>query len=291
MTIRNVRRVAITIAAIVAGSYSGAVVYLMTQETRLVFAAGRPLAASRPQQPFEQVPLDRSNTTGRFAWIMPQSADTTSAPWVLFLHGNAATVASRVNIVRYERLRSLGVNVLAPEYRGFGGLAGEPTESGVTEDASLAYRYLRETLRVPPGRIVIYGWSLGSAIAVNVASTVDSGALILEGAPASLVAIGQREYPWMPIRLVMRNPFESIEKIDRITAPKLFIHSPEDTIIPIGEGRALFDAAPGPKTFVEVRGGHIDPADVDAETMFGAVRDFLSRASLIPPTAATVTGR
>ena len=144
---------------------------------------------------------------------------------------------------------------------------------------------------MPPGRIVIYGWSLGSAIAVNVASTVDSGALILEGAPASLVAIGQREYPWMPIRLVMRNPFESIEKIDRITAPKLFIHSPEDTIIPIGEGRALFDAAPGPKTFVEVRGGHIDPADVDAETMFGAVRDFLSRASLIPPTSATVTGR
>ena len=109
---RNVRRVAITIAAIVAGSYSGAVAYLMTQETRLVFAAGRPLAASRPQQPFEQVPLDRSNTTGRFAWIMPQSADTTSAPWVLFLHGNAATVASRVNIVRYERLRSLGVNVV-----------------------------------------------------------------------------------------------------------------------------------------------------------------------------------
>ena len=295
MTIRSVRRVAITIAAIVAGSYSGAVVYLMTQETRLVFAAGRPLAASRPQQPFEQVQLDPSDPSRQFAWMMrrasARSADAGSAPWVLFLHGNAATVASRVNIVRYEHLRSLGVNVFAPEYRGFGGLAGEPTESGVTEDASIAYRYLRETLRVPPGRIVIYGWSLGSAIAVNVASTVDSGALILEGAPASLVAIGQREYPWMPIRLVMRNPFESVEKIDRITAPKLFIHSPEDTIIPIGEGRALFDAAPGPKTFVEVRGGHIDPADVDAETMFGAVRDFLSRASLIGPGSSTVSGR
>lgn len=295
MTIRNVRRVAITIAAIVAGSYSGAVVYLMTQETRLVFAAGRPLAASRPQQPFEQVQLDPSDPSRQFAWMMrrasARSADAGSAPWVLFLHGNAATVASRVNIVRYEHLRSLGVNVFAPEYRGFGGLAGEPTESGVTEDASIAYRYLRETLRVPPGRIVIYGWSLGSAIAVNVASTVDSGALILEGAPASLVAIGQREYPWMPIRLVMRNPFESVAKIDRITAPKLFIHSPEDTIIPIGEGRALFDAAPGPKTFVEVRGGHIDPADVDAETMFGAVRDFLSRASLIGPGSSTVSGR
>ena len=135
------------------------------------------------------------NTTGQFAWMMRQSADAGSAPWVLFLHGNAATVASRVNIVRYEHLRSLGVNVFAPEYRGFGGLAGEPTESGVTEDASIAYRYLRETLRVPPGRIVIYGWSLGSAIAVNVASTVDSGALILEGAPASLVAIGAARVP------------------------------------------------------------------------------------------------
>ena len=86
----------------------------------------------------------------------------------------------------------------------------------------------------------------------------------------------------MPIRLVMRNPFESILKIDRITAPKLFIHSPEDTIIPIEEGRRLYEAAPAPKRFVEVRGGHINPADIDAITMFGAVRQLLAEANLLP---------
>jgi len=281
MTMRPVRRILVTIAVTAAVGYSAAVGYLITQETRLVFAAGRPLAAARPGQPFEHVELPRTEGARQFAWVMRRSSDAETAPWVLFLHGNAATIASRVNIVRYEHLRTLGLNVFAPEYRGFAGLAGTPTESTVTEDAHNGYRYLRETLRVPAERIVIYGWSLGSAIAVNVASTVGAAALILEGAPASLVAIGEREYPWMPIRLVMRNPFESIRKIDRITVPTLFLHSPEDTVIPIAEGRSLFDAAPGRKRFVEVRGGHIDPADVDAATMLEAIRAFLSEAALL----------
>ena len=281
MTARTVRRILVTIAVTAALVYSGAIVYLMTQETRLVFAAGRPLATARPAAPFEQVEISRNDGQRQFGWVMRQAGDSASAPWVLFLHGNAATIASRVNIVRYEQLRSLGLNVFAPEYRGFGGLVGEPTEAGVTLDAQHGYTYVRDTLGVPSNRMVVYGWSLGSAVAVNVVSAVPAGAVILEGAPASLVAIGARQYPWMPIRLVMRNPFESILKIRRIAAPTLFIHSPEDAVIPIDEGRRLYEAAPGPKKFVEVRGGHIDPADVDAATMFGAVRTFLTDAGLL----------
>lgn len=279
---RKARLILLTIAVVAACVYAAAVLFLISQETRLVFEHGRPLGALRPSQPFEQIELrggEQDSDVQPFAWVMRHAEP--DAPWVLYLHGNSATVASRVNMVRYEGLRALGLNVVAPEYRGFGGVAGQPSEAGVTEDARAAYRYLREILGVPASRIVIFGWSLGSAVAVNLAADVESAAVVLEGAPASLVAIGARRYPWMPIRLIMRNPFESILRVRTIAAPILFLHSPEDQIIPIEEGRKLFAAAPEPKQFVEVRGGHIDPADVDAAVYFGAVRDFLRARGLL----------
>src|SRR5688572_28698513 len=266
------RRILLTIAVVAACVYAAALVFLISQETRLVFEHGRPLGSLRPAAPFEQVDLAASDDERQFAWIM-RHADT-EAPWVLYLHGNSATVASRTNILRYERLRALGVHVLAPEYQGFGGLDGEPSEASVTRDARRGYDYLRRQLGVPESRLIVFGWSLGSAVAVNVASEVPAAAVILEGAPASLVAIGERQYPWMPIRLIMRNPFESILKVRRIDAPMLFLHSPEDQIIPIEEGRRLFAAARDPKTFVEVRGGHINPAEVDPDVFFGAIHRF-----------------
>ena len=280
--LRLARRILLTIAISTALVYSAAVVYLMSQETRLVFAAGRPLAETRPSGSFEQVDIPRADGLRQFAWVLRQPERPDAAPWVLYLHGNRATIASRVNVLRYEQLRALGLNVLAPEYRGFGGLDAVPSEPSVSADARHGYDYLRTGLKVPAERIVVYGWSLGSAVAVNVASEVKSAAVVLEGAPASLVAIGERQYPWMPIRLVMRNPFESILKVKKIDAPILFLHSPEDDVIPIEEGRRLYDAAREPKQFVEIAGGHIRPAEEDAARMFGAVRQFLRRGGLLP---------
>jgi dipeptidyl aminopeptidase/acylaminoacyl peptidase len=121
-------------------------------------------------------------------------ADADARPWVLYLHGNDANIATRLNILHYEQLAKLGLNVMAPEYRGFAGLQGVPTEQGLARDARAAYDYLRRTLHADPRRIVIYGWSLGSAVAVDLASQVDEAAVILEGAPASIVAIGQQRY-------------------------------------------------------------------------------------------------
>jgi uncharacterized protein len=278
-----VRRALVAIGITAALGYGAAVGYLMTQETRLVFAAGRPLAETRPSGAFEQVDITRADGQRQFGWVLKNAEQGDSAPWLLFLHGNRATIASRVNIVRYEHLRALGLNVFSPEYRGFGGLDGVPTEASVSADARHGYEYLRKQLGVPPERIVIYGWSLGSAVAVNVASDVKCAAMILEGAPASLVAIGERNYPWMPIRLVMRNPFESILKVRKISSPMLFLHSPNDEIIPIEEGRRLFNAAREPKQFVEIAGGHIRPADDDAPHMFGAIRTFLATHGLLTP--------
>jgi uncharacterized protein len=276
MTLRppNFRRIAVALALLVLVLYGGAVGYLVSQETRLVFAHGQPLGEGRPAAPFEQVPLAGAGGS-QFGWVM-RPADAPDGTWLLYLHGNRATVASRTNLLRYEGFRAAGLNVVAPEYRGYGGVPGTPTEAGLSEDARAGYDYLRRALNVPPERIVIFGWSLGSAVAVNLASTVESAGVILEGAPASLVAIGERQYPWMPIRLVMRNPFESVFKVDRIRAPMLLLHSPEDQVIPVEEGRRLFAAAREPKTFVEVRGGHIRPAEEDREKYFASVSSFLA---------------
>src|SRR5918993_2966620 len=108
------RLILLTIAVVAACVYAAAVLFLISQETRLVFEPGRPLGALRPAVPFEQVDLPRPDGDRQFAWIMRHPDP--EAPWILYLHGNRANVASRVNIARYEGLRSVGVNVVAPEY-------------------------------------------------------------------------------------------------------------------------------------------------------------------------------
>ncbi len=278
----SVRRVLVVAGICCALAYAGGLVWLVANETRIVFQGGRPLGEARPALPFELIDLPREDGLRQIAFRMPHADADRQRPWVLYLHGNASTIGGRQNVSRAERLRALGLNVLAVEYRGYGGLDGVPTEQAVTTDARAGYEYLRTRIHAPPERIVVYGWSLGSAVAINLASTVPEAAVILEGAPASIVAIGQREYPYVPVRLLMRNPFDSILKIDRVRAPILFLHSPEDTVVPIEEGRRLFDAAREPKTFVEVKGGHIDASDRDTAVFYGAIRDFLTRVHLLP---------
>jgi hypothetical protein len=269
------------VIAVVALAYLSAMVWLVTQETRLVFQAGRPLGDARPPFPYSQVDLERPDGARQFAWTMEREGGAGDAPWVLFLHGNRATIASATNIAHYAQLRGLGLNVLAPEYRGFGGLDGVPSEAALAVDARAAYEFLRHRLGIPEQRIVIYGWSLGSAVAVTLAAEVPEAAVILEGASASLVDVGHLQYPMFPIRLLMRNPFDSIDRVGRIRAPMLLIHSPADVVIPIDQGRRLFEAVRASKTFVEVNGGHVYANTVDRAGFDTSIRAFLRKHAII----------
>lgn len=284
---RRVRQVILAVVALAIVAYGAAVVRLMMQETELIFRTAAARADTRPAFAYEQVDLPRSDGARQFAWRMERAADGTNGhgggDWVLYLHGNASTVASRMNVKHYTRLRELGLNVLAPEYRGYNGLEGVPSESGVVADARAGYDYLRNRVGVPADRLLIYGWSLGGAIAVSLASTVESRGVVLEGAPASIVDIGAARYPMFPVRWIIRNPFNVIDKVRAIRTPLLFLHSPEDAVVPFAEGRRLFDAATAPKTFVEVRGGHIDSSEIDRDVFYGAVRSFLQATSTTPP--------
>ena len=268
-------RVLLILLLLSAMGYAAAVMWLIGQETRLVFQAGSTLGTGRPPFPYEQVDVPRDDGAAQFAWAMP-AADPAAPVWVLYLHGNATSVASQVNIAHYRLLHSAGLNVLAPEYRGFGGLPGAPTEAALQADARAAYDYLRHTRRVPPHSIVLYGWSLGAAVAVDLASRLPPAAIILEGAPASLIDLTGRRYPFFPLRLFMRSSFDSIRKIGQIPAPVLFLHSTADEVIPVSEGRRLYEAARGAKMFVEVQGGHSSAIERSAPAYEEAIRSFLT---------------
>jgi len=280
------RQVVVAVIALIALGYLGAIGHLVASETSIVFRADVPFGALRPSAPFEQIERRRADGTTQITWVMRHDA-AAAGPWVVFFHGNGAPISSRLNILHYERLRQLGLNVIAPEYRGYAGTGGIPTEAGVERDGRTAYDYLVQTLHVPPSRIAIFGWSLGSAVAVDVASHVPAAAVILEGAPSSLVDIGQIRYPFIPVRWLMRNPFDSMAKIGSVHAPLLFLHSPDDAVVPISEGRRLFAAAPDPKQFVEIRGGHVYAVERDPR-FFDYVHRFLVAQRLLPvqPTAA-----
>jgi pimeloyl-ACP methyl ester carboxylesterase len=264
------------------GAYAAAIVHLITSETSLIFKTGVARSDTRPAFPYAQVMLPRADRLQQFAWAMErdksQPVEQEDEIWLLFLHGNASTIGSRMNVAHYRRLRDLGLNVLAPEYRGYNGLDGVPSEASVGADARAGYDYLLSHKHVEPQRVVIFGWSLGAAVAVDLASQVPQAGVILEGAAASIAAIGQQQYPMFPVRLIIRNPFDAIKKVGRIHSPMLFLHSPEDMIVPYAEGRRLYEAASSPKRFVEVRGGHIEASEIDADVFYDAIKAFLQQA-------------
>jgi pimeloyl-ACP methyl ester carboxylesterase len=260
--------------------YAAAVIWLMRQETRLVLQAVQSLGETRPSFPYQHVDIPRADGERQFAWLMRGSTD--EGPWVVYLHGNPSTIASPVSIAHYRLFRRIGLNVFAPEYRGFGGLGDRATTSSLQADADAAYRYLRDSRGIPSESIIVYGWSFGSAVAVDMALRTPPRALILEGAPASLLDLSKRRYPLFPLRFFMRSSFDSIRRIGEVPSPMLFLHSAGDEVIPIADSRRLFDAARGRKTFVEVPGGHITAVDVGAAAFERALREFLQREGLLP---------
>src|SRR5260221_9155256 len=139
---RRLRRALMLVAVLAVLAYAGGVIWLVTQETRIVFDAGRPLGDLRPAAPFEDVTLAESEGLRQRLWVLRTATDADTRPWVLYLHGNAANVASRLNILHCERLRGLGLNVLAAEDRGFGGMAGVPTDADPDPSAPGPHEYL-----------------------------------------------------------------------------------------------------------------------------------------------------
>ena len=256
-------------------TYGGIVVWFATHESDLVYFPEKTLETSPEKygMVYGTVQVPSTDSARLVCWIIP-SADT-STLWLLYLHGNAGNMAKQGYVEHYAQLHKLGFNILTVDYRGYGESSGRPTEQGLYDDARAGYEYLRSVQHVPGRRIVVYGYSLGSAVAVQLSSTVPTAGLIIEGAFTSITDVGAEHYPFIPVRWIVGDRFGSKARIGSITVPKLFVHARDDNTIPIRFGRALYDAAPEPKTFLEVQGGHENAHTVDARLFYGGIQMFL----------------
>ena len=270
------------IVLLVIVAYLGLLLLLRLNEHRLIYFPGPQRTLLNPPEllglPVERVTLSTEDELTLVSWAIPAGQDS-SGRWLLICHGNAGNLSEFDRPVHYAGLRRLGLSLLAFDYRGYGESEGAPSESGLYKDADAAYRFLREQRGVPPERIIVFGHSLGSAVAVDLASRVPVGGLILEGALTSVVDRGAELYPFIPVRWIAGTRFSSIQKIADVRASKLFLHAAGDEVIPLAHGRRLYEAAPPPKTFVELRGGHGDAFDTDSANYFGAIERFLATLS------------
>jgi fermentation-respiration switch protein FrsA (DUF1100 family) len=186
---------------------------------------------------------------------------------------------------KFQLFQSLGLGVLTFDYRGYAASKGSPTEEGLYRDADAAYNYLTKTKGVKPRRIVVYGHSLGSGVAIDLASRSEVGAVIVDGAYTSVPDRGQQIYPWLPIAWLAKNRFDSLGKIAGVNAPKLFLHGEFDESIPWQDGRKVFDQATGDKEWTRFEGGHEDFQWAASNEYQASVTKFL-RKHLVAPLPA-----
>jgi hypothetical protein len=186
-------------------------------------------------------------------WIAARRARGT----VLYCHGNAGNITSRLNIL--QQLRKLRLNVFAFDYRGYGRSAGRPSEAGVLADARAAHDYLVGERGQAPEQIVLVGHSLGGAIAIDTALHRPVAGLIAQSTFTSVKEMARLRFPGLPLHWVTRSRLGSLDKVSRLDLPKLFVHGTQDETIPLALGRRLFEAAAAPKEWFEVsRAGHND---------------------------------
>ncbi len=173
---------------------------------------------------------------------------------VLFSHGNAGNLSGRLESIGL--LRSFGFSVLAYDYGGYGYSTGTPSEERCYADIRAMWDYLITVKRIPEEQIVLFGRSLGAAPTAELAQSVTPGAVVLESAFLSVPDVARKMALVGRLTWLIRHRFENKNKVAKITSPVLFIHSPDDEVIPYEHGRRLFELAPEPKTFLEIRGDH-----------------------------------
>lgn len=260
--------------------------YVYFWQARLVFHPTRQLATN-PRElgySYEDVTLDTADGVRIHGWYITQpDAGCT----VLFFHGNAGTIADRPLTI--ARLHELGANVLMIDYRGYGNSEGTPDEVGTYADASAAWTYLTATRGIAPGDIVIYGRSLGGAVALELAARVAPRALIVESTFSSLADMAREHYPYLPTGLLLRFKYPSLDHIRQVRAPILIAHSPADALIPITQAERLFAMAPAPKQFFRLRGDHNNAFVEAGQAYYEALGDFIAGAARLTPATRSTT--
>jgi fermentation-respiration switch protein FrsA (DUF1100 family) len=253
-----------------------AAMYLL-QDSMVYFPSAR--IARTPAEAgldYEDVVLETEDGERLGAWLVrvPDARGT-----VIFCHGNAGNISHRVSTLRI--LAGLGMDVLIFDYRGFGTSTGDPSEEGLYADAMAAWRFLGAR-GTDPERTVIMGRSLGGGVAVWLASQVDAAGLVAESTFTSAVDLGGEHYPFLPVGLLLRHRFASIDRIAEVGEPVLVAHSEEDTLIGVHHGQALFSAAMEPKQFLSLAGDHNDTVPTSGVSYIRGLDAFFTQVLPAP---------
>jgi hypothetical protein len=249
--------------------YGGFVAVMYAAQRSLMYFPDRtrtpPAAAGLPQA--EEVVLHTADGENVIVWHVPPDE---GRPVVLYFHGNGGALNLRAD--RFRRLVSDGTGLVAVSYRGYGGSSGSPSEAGILRDAEAAYAFA--VARYRPERIAVWGESLGTAVAIALAAEHPVGRVILESPFTSAADIGAAAYPFLPVRLLIKDAFRSDLRIGKVTAPVLVLHGTHDRVVPIAYGERLFAMIRAPKRFVRLeQAGHVDH---DAYGALDIIRGFLA---------------
>jgi hypothetical protein len=246
---------------------------LLLFETRFIYfpSRGHDATPAGLGLPHEDVWLTAEDGVRIHGWYLP----VPRARWVtLVSHGNAGNISHRLDraLLLQARLRS---SVFLYDYRGYGASEGSPDEAGTYRDARAAYRYLVEQKHVRPDELVLFGESLGSAVALELALARPAAALVLE-APFTSVPDVARTTLFAPLAPFVRTRYDSLARVPRLRMPLLVMQGDRDEVIPPALGRRLFDAAPRPKRYYAIPGaGHNDTYLVGGEAYWKALSGFL----------------
>ncbi|MFH1359509.1 MAG: alpha/beta hydrolase [Candidatus Omnitrophota bacterium] len=266
----------IKIIAIILCSVFAFVLFVRTLEHTSIFFPTRSITFT-PQDinlAFEDI-IFPSHGLSLNGWLIkaPNARST-----LLFFHGNAGNLSHRLE--KIQMFHRMSLNVFIIDYRGYGKSQGRPSEQGLYQDALSAYDYLASRSDIDQNNIIVYGASLGSVVAIDCATKRKMACLIVDSAFSSAADISRRIYPFIPVWL-LRTKMDSVSKIQSIFVPKLFIHSRDDEIVPIELGRRLFDQAPLPKKFIEIRGGHNTGYGESEKEFTQGIQSFLEELNLL----------
>jgi len=226
---------------------------MMRFERHMLFKPRREMAAAPDSYGlrFEPLWLTASDGVRLRAWWIP--GPTADAPVMLCLHGNGGNISTHGKKIKL--FHDAGAAQLWVEWRGYGESSGMPDEAGLYRDGLAGWDWLTRERAIAPSRVALYGESLGCGVAVELATRVPAGGLIVDSGFASVAEMGRIVLPWFPESLELFR-FDNLAKIPRVTMPELFLHSPQDDVVPYEQSRLNFAAAAGPKRFVVLQGRH-----------------------------------
>ena len=262
---------------VLAGAYLLVGGYIYLAQDSMVYRPDSRLEATpeRVGLAYEEVRLTAGDGVKLHGWYVPADPERGVA---LFCHGNAGNISGRLDTLRI--FHSLGLSTLIFDYRGYGESEGSPSEEGTRLDALAAWERLTGERGIPPERIVLWGRSLGGAVAARLALETRPAALVLEAAFTSIPDVGAERYPFLPVRLLSRYEYATERYAAEAPCPVLVIHSPEDSVVPYSFGRRLYEAAPAPKRFLEIFGRHGDGYVTAEKVYVEGVEAFL--AGILP---------